>query len=352
MGPDSDGWIVVKGKRVNKVDKNSHIIDNHISVVQSSKFKALSTYTEDTPDPPQRDHTPADVIKARQRLRKKPTQKHVKHTLRLLAQQESAFLDMSILRAENEATDLAKRDTTNPKRCSIEANHRLSQAEQSWKQSTKQAWSNVSSKLNQMAKQLKRTNSTQKTVRFAPTRSVRRYLAEQTAAMITYDSGADGHYLSERDRALVGLPILRPSSKRVGVANGGSSKAKHVTALPFKHLSAKANRADSFEDFPNSLMSVGKTADDGTISIFSKDGVTVHKEEDVLITCKGEPILIGVRDEHGRYRIPLQQQQRGQWQPRRPSKRHGKCYVKPTVCMTCPPSNRQSNGCTQYAAIQ
>ncbi len=52
-------------------------------------------------------------------------------------------------------------------------------------------------------------------------------------------------------------------------------------------------------------MSVGKTADDGTISIFTKDGVTIHNETDVLITCKGEPKLIGVRNEQERYRIPL-----------------------------------------------
>jgi hypothetical protein len=44
-------------------------------------------------------------------------------------------------------------------------------------------------------------------------------------------------------------------------------------------------------------MSIGKTADNGTISIFTKNGVAVHKEMDVLITCKGEPILIGVRNE-------------------------------------------------------
>ncbi len=69
---------------------------------------------------------------------------------------------------------------------------------------------------------------------------------------------------------------------------------------------------------------MGKTADDGTISIFTKDGVTVHEETDVLITCKGEPILIGVRNEQGRYRIPLIQQQ-GQWQPRQPSKQAQKC---------------------------
>jgi hypothetical protein len=55
-------------------------------------------------------------------------------------------------------------------------------------------------------------------------------------------------------------------------------------------------------------MSMGETANDGTISIFTKDGVTVHKETDVLITCKGDPILIGVRNEQGRYQIPLIQQ--------------------------------------------
>jgi hypothetical protein len=89
------------------------------------------------------------------------------------------------------------------------------------------------------------------------------------------------------------------------VANGGVSQAKFVTQLPFKALSARATQADTFQDFLSSLMSVGKTTYDGTISIFTKDGVTVHKETDVLITCKGEPILIGVRNERGCYRIPL-----------------------------------------------
>jgi hypothetical protein len=66
-------------------------------------------------------------------------------------------------------------------------------------------------------------------------------------------------------------------------------------------------------------MSVGKTANNGTVSVFTKEGINVFKEEDVLITCKGKPILIGVRNGHGQYRIPLMQQ-RGQWQPCRPSK--------------------------------
>jgi hypothetical protein len=78
-------------------------------------------------------------------------------------------------------------------------------------------------------------------------------------------------------------------------------------------------QADTFHNFPTSLMSLGKMADDGTVSVFTKEGVNVFKEEDVLITCKGKPILIGVRDSHGRYQIPLMQQ-RGQWQPQHPSK--------------------------------
>jgi hypothetical protein len=45
-----------------------------------------------------------------------------------------------------------------------------------------------------------------------------------------------------------------------------------------------------------------------------KEGVNVFKEENVLITCKGEPILIGIRDNQGQYRIPLMQQ-RGHLQP-------------------------------------
>ncbi len=141
--------------------------------------------------------------------------------------------------------------------------------------------------------------------------------------MITYNSGADGHYLSERDSKNIGLPIMRPSTKRVGVANGGTSTAPQVSRLPFQQLSNWAVSADSFDDFPSSLMSVGTTSDDGAISIFTKDGVgiTVHKEQDVLITCKGEPILIGIHDNNGRYCIPFLVQQRGNWQLRKPFKK-------------------------------
>ena len=82
-------------------------------------------------------------------------------------------------------------------------------------------------------------------------------------------------------------------------------------------------------------MSVGKTSDNGTISIFTKDGIIVHKEEVVLITCKGAPILTGKRDERGCYHIPLVHQQ-GQYQPRKPSKKAKKQLRKANIVYDLP----------------
>ena len=84
-----------------------------------------------------------------------------------------------------------------------------------------------------------------------------------------------------------------------------------MTPLPIPQLSKAAAEGHTFEDFPTSLLSVGKVNDDGNVSIFTKQGVKVHKEKDVLITVKGQPVMIGKRDERGRYRITLVQQ-RGQ----------------------------------------
>ena len=76
--------------------------------------------------------------------------------------------------------------------------------------------------------------------------------------MITYDSGSDGHYISEKNREAVRLPILRPSTKQVMVANREKSKRHNVTSLPFPSLSPKARQEDTFKEFPTSLMSKEK----------------------------------------------------------------------------------------------
>ena len=98
-------------------------------------------------------------------------------------------------------------------------------------------------------------------------------------------------------------------------------------------------------------MSVGKTCDDGTISVFTKRGVTVHREEDVLITCKGEPILIGVRDKQGQHWIPLMQH-RGQWQPQQPSSKAKKSLREANSVYDMPSTEQAINGCTQCAGTQ
>jgi hypothetical protein len=157
--------------------------------------------------------------------------------------------------------------------------------------------------------------------------------------MLTYDSGADGHYISEQDQHKAGLPILRPSTWQVRVTNESTNNAKYVTQLPFQKLSAQLRQADTFQDFPTSLMSMGKTSDDGTILVFMKEGINIFKEEDVLITFKWEPILIGVRDNQGRYRIPLMQQQ-GHWQPQHPSKQAQKALRQANSLYNLPPTKQ------------
>ncbi len=97
--------------------------------------------------------------------------------------------------------------------------------------------------------------------------------------MIMYDSGADGHYISKKTEKRRAYLYYFLSTKQVMIANGDKSKGQHVTSLPFPSLSATARQADTFNEFPTSLMSVGKTADNSTMSIFTKDGVTVHNKK-------------------------------------------------------------------------
>ena len=70
--------------------------------------------------------------------------------------------------------------------------------------------------------------------------------------MVTYDSGADGHYISETDQKKARLPILRKSTKRVGVANRDTSEGVNKTKLPFEQLLLRAAKADSFHNFTTS----------------------------------------------------------------------------------------------------
>jgi len=103
-------------------------------MVAPKKYTALATYIEETPSPPERSPNDDRTLATQTRAKKRPTHKHIRHTLRLLAQQESAFLERSITWAENETTELAKRDKTNKQRISIDNNHQLPNHQLEWKQ--------------------------------------------------------------------------------------------------------------------------------------------------------------------------------------------------------------------------
>ena len=169
-------------------------------MVTPNKYTALATYIEETPSPPERFPNDDRTLVKRTHEKKRPTQKHVRHTLRLLAQQESAFLERSITRAENETTEMAKRDTTNKQRMSIDKNHHLPNHQLEWKQKAKNATQNINGSIHHAFKLAKTSFTKTKTVSFAKTRQVRIFQDKEIAAMINYDSGADGHYLSERNR--------------------------------------------------------------------------------------------------------------------------------------------------------
>lgn len=93
--------------------------------------------------------------------------------------------------------------------------------------------------------------------------------------------------------------IFGEAIKYVALANGTFHREWYQVKLMFKGLSKKYNRGNIFKQYNNYLLSVGKVYDDGNVSIFTREEVTVHKEEDILITCKGKPILAGVGNKYG-----------------------------------------------------
>jgi hypothetical protein len=247
-------------------------------------------------------------------------QRKIKKKLKDATDTDDAIIKQYFDMAEDKCTEMAKSD-----KLAIDTAHlKPTKPSPSLLQQSKNLGRMLSAATCRLVRKI--TNSNQHCVTFAGQAMVAENNTKNSTVMVTYDSGADSHYISEKDRKTVGLPILRISAKKVGVANGSTCKGQYVTALPSPQLSTKAAEADTFNDFPTSLMSVGKTADNGNISIFTKEGVSVYKEEDVLLTCKGEAILIGKRDEWGRYRIPLVQNL-GNWQPKQPTK-HSKKYLQ------------------------
>jgi hypothetical protein len=160
---------------------------------------------------------------------------HIKQTLGLLSKSENLFLDNNITQAEDERAILAKGNQTNTQRRAINSAHVKNNKPAI---GLAQHGRNTAYSLGMTIGCTLKNISNNKHVRFATNNKVHLFDNAETPIMITYDSGADGHYISEKDRRKVGLPIIQKCNRWIGVANGGVSQAKFVTQLPFKALSA------------------------------------------------------------------------------------------------------------------
>ncbi len=130
---------------------------------------------------------------------------HIKLTLRLLSKNENLFLDNSITQAEDKWTVLTKGGQTNTQRLAIDSAHVNSNKPAI---GLTQHGCNATYSLVTTISQTFKKISNNKHVRFAKHNKVHLFSNTETPIMVTYDSGADGHYISKKDRRKAGLPII------------------------------------------------------------------------------------------------------------------------------------------------
>ena len=176
--------------------------------------------------------TQPKAAKDTKKRRQDKIRKHRRETLKQLKENEELFFNEAITRAKDERTKIANKNRTNARRLAIDDAHDY------LTKPTVGMWQygcNIANRIKSAFNQTLKSINKMKQVRFSPQHNVR-IINDNNVVMITYDSGADGHYISEKDRQAARLPILRPSTKRVMVANREKSKGQHVTSLPFPSL--------------------------------------------------------------------------------------------------------------------
>ena len=130
---------------------------------------------------------------------------HITWTLSRLGDSDDLFLDDSITLAEDKRTIMAKADESNNKCMAINAAHtRCGMTNIGFAQRGHNTAYSLGSAFNRTIKKINKY----KHVSFAATNSLHKYINNEQPIMVTYDSGADGHYISKQDRRQAGLPIL------------------------------------------------------------------------------------------------------------------------------------------------
>ena len=146
---------------------------------------------------------------------------------------DEGIINLYITKDKDEHNAIVKQDFKNTRRITIDSSHAANHQAKA-KTELLQKGKNIGYALATTVRMLVRkfTHNNQQ-VRFAHKPTAARFNKKEELIMITYDSGANNHYMSESYRIILVLPILRPSHKRVAVTNGGTSKCKYVTRLPF-----------------------------------------------------------------------------------------------------------------------
>jgi hypothetical protein len=104
--------------------------------------------------------------------------------------------------AEDERTEMAKNDKSNARRVAIDTTHSTPTKPKTFLlQQSKNLGRMLSAATRRLVRKI--TNSNQHCVMFAGQAMVAEYNSENSTVMVTYDSGADSHYLSETDRKTV-----------------------------------------------------------------------------------------------------------------------------------------------------
>ncbi len=203
---DKSDWILVKHKNNPKTKLTSPVN----SITKHNAYGILFHSDDPIPDdetiyidPPlaQQD---ADIHEHR-RQHKIARRQHIKRALRLLSKSENLFLDNNITQAEDERSILAKGDQTNAQCRAIDSAHVKNNKPTI---GLAQRGRNTAYSLGMTIGQTLKKISNNKHVRFAKNNKVHLFDNAETPIMITYDSGANGHYISKKDCRKAGLPII------------------------------------------------------------------------------------------------------------------------------------------------
>jgi hypothetical protein len=127
---------------------------------------------------------------------------HRRQTLQRLAQQDNLFLEESITTAEDERTEMAKADKTEPRQKIINKAH-----EQNNTKLTASITQRAQNTTYGLCTAFKRTATqfltNKKQVKFGNTIDIE----QANTVHLTYNSGADGHYVSKDNRKEACMPI-------------------------------------------------------------------------------------------------------------------------------------------------